>query len=83
MRRLDRRIGAHHSADRGLIAGPSYEPDEASFVLAALYTRDALNGRLDNGHAAMWYRPAHVRRLFILHTSAFWNTLVFTSCTLH
>jgi hypothetical protein len=83
MPRLGKPVGNYGSADRGLIQGPSYNPDAAAFVLAALYCRDALNGRLDNGHAAMWHRPPWVRRLFILHTSTPWSLFVFSCCTMH
>jgi len=71
------------ASSRGLIKGPSGDQDAGNYRFAALYVRDALDGRLDHGHAAMWYRPSYIRKLFVLYISTFWSCIVFGCCILH
>jgi len=58
-------------------------PIEESYRLAALYVRDAAEGRHANGRAAMSLRPKWCRRAFAVHISDAWTYIIFSVCIAH
>ena len=59
------------------------EPTPSTIALAALHVQDAVEGRLQHGHASMSQASRSVRLMFVVHSSSVFSWLINAANLLH